>query len=117
MKSLTSVKKIIENWAELKQIVNKITVSSVTSVSEDAASAKNVQSTDISVSGSQGSFFSFFVRELGRSIHMNNLHAMQYNNSSNKCQNSNYISEDIVIVVPTQNTANELFSEKRLPTP
>ena len=96
MKSLTSIEELLQNWPELKECINSLSVS---------------KSSTTSVEGIQGSFFSYFTKAFSEASHFKTLQATQYSASSKSSPSYEVLSSDLVIVVPTEHEANNIYSD------
>ena len=96
MKSLTSIKEILNNCQELKEKINSL-------FSQDLKFPYSIY--DI-----HGSFFSHFLQEFAQANHFKSAHAIQYEG----LESFNLYSSDILIVAPSDfeinNIANDLAS-------
>ena len=96
MKSLTSIEELLQNWPELKECINSLSVS---------------KSSTTSVEGIQGSFFSYFIKAFSEASHFKTLQATQYSTTSKSSPSYEVLSSDLVIVVPTEHEANNIYSD------
>ena len=100
MKSLSSsVNNLLLNWKELKDCLTKITASN------------EGQKVSFSIEGLQGAMFSYFVNNFCNSIYYKNMQAVQYGNSSKSSPEYNTISNNLLIVVPTEYEANNIAQD------
>ena len=100
MKSLSSsVNNLLLNWKELKDCLTKITASN------------ECQKVSTSIEGLQGAMFSYFVNNFCNSIYYKNMQAVQYSNSSKSSPEYNTISNNLLIVVPTEYEANNIAQD------
>jgi len=97
MKSLPCIQELLKNWEDFTVKINQI--------------SKNEVEYPINVEGIQGSFFGFFTSELLRKTYVNNLQAIQYNNTSRKGSNNVITSQDLLIIVPSEYEANNLYND------
>ena len=99
MKSLTSISDLLHNWQDLATVVQTI--------------SSNTQNFDYSVGGIQGCLFSYFVRELCKSSHIRSVQSLQYSNASRSSRNEELtiLSSDTMLVVPTEQVAEEIASD------
>ena len=99
MKSLSSsLKDLIHSWPQMQSAVHLVT-------DGEKAFPKKIK-------GMQGSSFSFFINELEQSIRIANLQAIQYNNAKRYTeQKLNSYSSDLVIIVPGELEARNLYND------
>ena len=98
MKSLSSsVNNLLSNYGEYKSVISQIT-------SDD---------TDfpVEIRGIHGSLFSYFVQNLTQSAFNQNLQSVQYSNTSRSGGSYKTFSNDILIVVPGEFEANNLYND------
>ena len=98
MKSLT-INDLLHNWPQFHSACEKIT------------GCYEENSFPLSVSGLHGSLFSYFIQDFAAYKHSKTVQALQYSASSKKSPLYNSFSTDILIVVPTEFEAANLYSD------
>lgn len=97
MKSLSSIYNLLQKWPKYNATVNQI-VSNQTGV-------------PLNIKGVQGSFFSYLLKDLCKVNHLKTLQAIQYSNSSKSSKSYNRYSSDVIIIVPSEYEANNLYND------
>jgi len=96
MNSLTSIEEILKKWDGLKNCLNLISSS---------------RDYPLDIEGVQGSFFSFLVKEICKTSHFKSLQASQYQNSSKSAPAYEFISSDMLLVLPSEKDAIEISQD------
>ena len=98
MKSLSSsVNNFLHNWKDFSAAADKITSSEA--------------QFPLQISGTHGSLFTYFLRELSSTAKFKTLQAIQYSNSSKKSGEYKRFSQDYLIVVPGEFEMNNLTQD------
>ncbi len=98
MKSLsTSINNLLHSWSDFKECIKKTTNSDTVF--------------PINIYGLQGASFSYFTDEYLRNTYLQTLQTIQYKDSSRNNIDYKTFSSDLVIVVPSEYEANNLYND------
>ena len=97
MKSLTSIYELLHNLQEIKSSISTIF---------------NINSQfPLHIEGIQGAFFSYFTSEICKENHMQSLQTAQYSASNRNAPKYYHFSQDLFIVVPSENDVQEIVTD------
>ena len=97
MKSLSSINNLIHNWSQMKDLISKV-------VEIKSGIPQNIE-------GVHQGLFPFFISEFNNAAYYKTLQYLQYQNSSKSGQEYKQINSDLVIVVPGENEATNIYND------
>ena len=97
MKSLSSINNLIHNWSQMKDLISKV-------VEIESGIPQNIE-------GVHQGLFPFFISEFNNAAYYKTLQYLQYQNSSISGQEYKQINSDLVIVVPGENEATNIYND------
>ena len=97
MKSLSSINNLIHNWSQMKDLISKV-------VEIESGIPQNIE-------GVHQGLFPFFISEFNNAAYYKTLQYLQYQNSGKSGQEYKQINSDLVIVVPGENEATNIYND------
>lgn len=97
MKSLSSINNLIHNWSQMKDLI------------KDCVNIK--AGTPVNVEGVYQGLFPFFINEFNTAAYFKTLQHIQYQNTSKSGPDFEQIDSDLIIVVPGDNEATNIYND------
>lgn len=97
MKSLSSISNLLQKWPNYTSSLSKI-------VSQNALYPMDIK-------GVYGAYFSYLLKDICKNNHLKALQAIQYSNTSKSGREYNKYSSDMILVVPSEYEANNIYND------